>query len=67
MICRTDKGSLLLVFGLLNTKPIIKPEKKFRLRLLKEFFQKKRNLELKIKQATRVKRRTKIRNRNSGM
>jgi putative membrane protein len=48
------KRIFVAVFGLLNTKStIIKPEKKFRLRLLKGIISKENGiLELKIKQAT---------------
>lgn len=49
-----QKGSLLLTFGLLNTKStIVKPEKVQITSITQNFFQKKLNvLELKIKQAT---------------
>jgi putative membrane protein len=49
-----QKGSLLLSFGLLNTKStIVKPEKVQITSVTQNFFQKKMNvLELKIKQAT---------------
>jgi hypothetical protein len=62
------KGSLLLSFGLLNTKAPSSNQKKFRLRLLKGIIFKENGiLELKIKQALAVKRRKQVRNRNSGM
>jgi putative membrane protein len=67
MISITDKGSLLLSFGLLNTKStIIKPEKVQITTVKRNYFKRKGNLELKIKQATSGEKKQ-VRNRNSGM
>ena len=65
-----QKGSLLLSYGLLNTKStIIKPEKVQITSITQNFFQKKMNvLELKIKQATGgEKEGNKSAYRNSGL